>query len=380
MRAAVYICLLSSIAIAPLTAQSHPAQADRPLTVTQIVRLTSNAVVQVVVLDESGKEFALGSGFLVSADGKIVTNHHVIEGAHSAIAKLANGSFFPVTGVLAANADRDLVLLKVEGKGLPFLTLDSTAGLQVGDNVLAIGSQLGLEGTDSPGIVSAFRDETPNGRMIQTTAPVSHGNSGGPLLDMRGKVVGVISSGVSPEEGQNLNFAIPSDEVERLLSMPLKLTSIESIKSLAAKPGEPSSAANQGGHGHSTDQPIPQDRWQAAVAGDEASEFYIGTSYYYGDHGIDQNYGEAVHWFAKAANQGDAGAQYYLGSAFEFGQGEIRDDVKAAELYRAAADQNMILAQVALGTMYLQGRGVLRWSRLFGQFSAIFKWKFCFSV
>jgi hypothetical protein len=360
-RATLCLCVLPYLAVAVLAGgQSRSVQSHRQLTVAEVVRQTSDAVVQIVVSDESGKEFALGSGFLVSADGMIVTNFHVIRGARSAIAKLANGSFFPVDGVLAEDANHDLVLLKLEGKGLPFLTLGSTAGLQVGDNVVVIGSPLGLEGTVSSGIVSAFRDETPNGRMIQTNAPVSHGNSGGPLLDMRGKVVGVISSGVNPEEGQNLNFAIPSDEVKRLLSTPRKLASIESIESAAAKPEEPSiaAAANQGGHSHANDQPIPQDRWQAAVAGDESSQFDIGLSYHFGLHGIDTNNAEAVYWFIKAANQGYAPAQYYLGEAFEFGNGVPRDDVKAAGWYRSAADQNDFLAQVALGMMYQEGRGV----------------------
>lgn len=227
--AAVCLCLLSSLAIKPFLGQSRPAQSGGQLTVTEIVRQTSAAVVQIVVSDESGKEFALGSGFIVSADGKIVTNFHVIEGAHSAVAKLANGSYFPIAGVLAADADRDLVLLQVEESGLPFLTLGSTAGLQVGDQVVAIGSPLGLEGTVSDGIVSAIRNEAQGKHWIQTTAPVSHGNSGGPLLDMRGKVVGVISAGVDPGEGQNLNFAIPSDEVKLLFSMQGELSTIESV-------------------------------------------------------------------------------------------------------------------------------------------------------
>lgn len=229
VRAGVLLCSLLLIASKVSIGQSQPAQSDRQLSVAQIVRQTSDAVVQVVTFDKSGNELALGSGFVVFADGKIVTNHHVIKGAHSAIAKLANGSFFPVDGVLAADIDRDLVLLKVAGKGLPFLTLDSSTGLEVGDQVVAIGSPLGLEGTVSDGIVSAIRDETPNKSWIQTTAPVSHGNSGGPLLDMRGNVVGVITWGVNLQQGQNLNFAIPSDEVKSLLLAQGALTSIESI-------------------------------------------------------------------------------------------------------------------------------------------------------
>jgi hypothetical protein len=131
--------------------------------------------------------------------------------------------------VLAVDADRDLVLLKVSGRRLPYLALAPTEGLQVGDHVVAIGSPLGLEGSVSDGIVSALRNEEQGANWIQTTAPVSHGNSGGPLLDMRGKVVGVITAGVNPGEGQNLNFAIPSDEVKLLFSMQGALSPVESV-------------------------------------------------------------------------------------------------------------------------------------------------------
>jgi S1-C subfamily serine protease len=185
-------------------------------TVADIVKRSSDAVVLIVISDSAGQETALGSGFLVSADGEIVTNHHVIKEAHSAIVKLSNGAFFPVTGVLASDADKDLAIIKVNGKNLPFLTLGDMDKLHTGDHVVAIGRPLGLEGTASDGIVSAIRDVADK-KWIQTTAPVSHGNSGGPLLDMSDHVVGVITWGVNLEVGQNLNFAAPSSEVQTLL-------------------------------------------------------------------------------------------------------------------------------------------------------------------
>jgi S1-C subfamily serine protease len=185
-------------------------------TVADIVKRSSDAVVLIVISDSAGQETALGSGFLVSADGEIVTNHHVIKEAHSAIVKLSNGAFFPVTGVLASDADKDLAIIKVNGKDLPFLTLGDIDKLHTGDHVVAIGSPLGLEGTVSDGIVSAIRDVADK-KWIQTTAPVSHGNSGGPLLDMSDHVVGVITWGINLEVGQNLNFAAPSSEVQTLL-------------------------------------------------------------------------------------------------------------------------------------------------------------------
>jgi S1-C subfamily serine protease len=181
------------------------------------VKRSSDAVVLIVISNSAGHETALGSGFLVSANGDIVTNYHVIKEAHSAIVKLSNGAFFPVIGVVASDADKDLAIIKVDGKNLPFLSLGDDDKLQVGEHVAAIGSPLGLEGTVSDGIVSAFRDVAGR-KWIQITAPVSHGNSGGPLLDMNNHVVGVITWGVSLELGQNLNFAAPSNELTALLA------------------------------------------------------------------------------------------------------------------------------------------------------------------
>jgi S1-C subfamily serine protease len=204
------------------------------LTVTDLVNKCSGAVVQIVVFDVDGKEMALGSGFIVSADGEIVTNYHVIKGSHSAIAKLPNGSSFSVEGVSLVDKKKDLALLKVGGKNLPFLVLSPDSGVHVGDHVIAIGSPLGLEGSVSDGIISALRKDKPDERWIQTTAPVSHGSSGGPLLNMHGSVVGVITWGLSPQDGQSLNFAIPSDTVQALISSAGKLQGTIVVKSVPA--------------------------------------------------------------------------------------------------------------------------------------------------
>ena len=219
LQCVVLLCFLAVVASTAIPQEN----------VSDVVKRSSDAVVLIVISDSAGQETALGSGFIISADGEIVTNYHVIKEAHSAIVKLSNGAFFPVSGVLASAADKDLAIIKVNGKNLPYLQLGEIDKLHVGDHVVAIGSPLGLEGTVSDGIVSAIRDVS-NQKWIQTTAPVSHGNSGGPLLDMSNHVVGVITWGVNLELGQNLNFAAPSGEITALrVTAHQQATPLESV-------------------------------------------------------------------------------------------------------------------------------------------------------
>jgi hypothetical protein len=188
----------------------------QPRTVSEVVKGTVDAVVLIVVSDATGKPVAEGSGFIASSDGKIVTNHHVIAGAHSAVVKLNNGAFFPVDGVLADDPVRDIAVLKVSGKNLPVLLLADSDALSAGDHVVAIGSPLGLENSVSDGIISGFREDSKGRSWVQTTAPASHGNSGGPLLTMDEKVAGVITW--KNTEGENLNFAVPSKLIASVLT------------------------------------------------------------------------------------------------------------------------------------------------------------------
>jgi hypothetical protein len=130
--------------------------------------------------------------------------------------KLNNGAFFPVEGIIADDPEHDLALIKVSGKNLPSLSLADSDSLTAGQHVLAIGSPLGLENSVSDGIVSGFRKNADGMNWIQTTAPASHGNSGGPLLVMDGKVAGVLTW--KKGEGENLNFAAPSKLIVPLLA------------------------------------------------------------------------------------------------------------------------------------------------------------------
>jgi tetratricopeptide (TPR) repeat protein len=164
------------------------------------------AVMLLVISDANGKEIATGTGFLVSADGKLITNFHVIEKAASAVAKAENGGLFPVEGVLASNPKNDLVLLKIKGKELPVLTLGKSENIEVGTRVAVIGSPLGLEGTLSEGIVSAVRELMGDIKKLQITAAISSGSSGSPVMDAKGDVIGIAVAQL--KGGQALNLAV----------------------------------------------------------------------------------------------------------------------------------------------------------------------------
>lgn len=178
------------------------------------------AVVTVVTFDASGNAKGVGSGFFTSSEGEIITNYHVIEGATSLLVKLLNGAMFPVSGLLASAPDKDIAVLKVDGKELSKVNLGSLKSVRVGQTVFALGSSLGMEQTFTSGMVNSLRDgsevDMPKlPKVIQHQAPISLGNSGGPLFNNQGLVVGINTFIV--KGGQNLNFAIPIDYVKPLL-------------------------------------------------------------------------------------------------------------------------------------------------------------------
>ena len=168
------------------------------------------------VSDLSGKEISTGTGFLVSKDGKLVTNRHVIEKGSRVIARAEDGRRFEAKRLLAEDSQEDLALLKLDGKDLPALQLSAEDSIEPGSRITVIGSPLGLDGTISEGIVSARR-ELFGREMIQISAAISPGSSGSPVLNERGDVVGV-ASGQFFGDAQALNFAIPVGAVKALLA------------------------------------------------------------------------------------------------------------------------------------------------------------------
>jgi putative serine protease PepD len=190
------------------------------------------AVVEIAVTSQGaatpfgggGTQQAQGSGFVFDEAGHVITNQHVVDGAESAEVTLWNGKTYDAT-VVGADPSTDLALLDVDAPAseLHPLRLAGRGSVEVGDTVVAIGSPFGLEQTVTAGIVSALGREitSPNGfaidDAIQTDAAINHGNSGGPLLDLSGRVVGV-NAQIESESGGNdgVGFAIPSGTVQRI--------------------------------------------------------------------------------------------------------------------------------------------------------------------
>lgn len=216
-----HIALGFILAIGWMGCSSGPGQSGSTFT-QQIAKEEKGSVVFLKVSTNEGE--GLGSGIIVKSSGQILTAHHVIKGIKEGWAKPFKGTWMPITGVVAQDELKDLAVINVDPRNqhLQQSRLGSGEYISSGDPVVAIGNPLGLEYSVTEGIISEVRT-TPEGlRLIQTDAAVSPGNSGGPLFDQNGEVIGVVSFNLSSshDEGQNLNFAVSIDEAKPLLGIP----------------------------------------------------------------------------------------------------------------------------------------------------------------
>ena len=168
------------------------------------------------------KQRGLGSGVVMTSDGYILTNNHVIDAADDIRVEFTDGRSFKAK-LIGGDKPSDLALLKIEQTGLPTLPLGNSDAVEVGDVVLAFGNPLGIGQTVTMGIVSAKGRSTGSGDgsyedFLQTDAPINHGNSGGALVSMKGELVGINSQIVSPGDGNiGIGFAIPANMARRVL-------------------------------------------------------------------------------------------------------------------------------------------------------------------
>lgn len=175
---------------------------------------------------------SLGSGFIWSNDGIIVTNNHVVEGASRITVNLSDGTQLPAR-VLGVDPDSDLAVLRVNGKSFTAAPIGTSSDLMIGESVIAVGNPFGLSGTVTTGVVSALGRSVPSetqGRtytdFIQTDASINPGNSGGPLLSIEGKVIGINVAIYA--QAQGIGFAIPVDRAKKVIQDLLRYGEVHS--------------------------------------------------------------------------------------------------------------------------------------------------------
>jgi len=182
---------------------------DKPLTATEVAQRSLGSIVIV----KAGER--LGTGFACGSEGFVVTNAHVVAGETEIVVRTAGGRKFPVLDVRGLDTSGDLVVLRTNARGLPRLALNPANTVRPGDPVVVIGHPLGLEATVSTGVVAALRQTDGEIDLLQITAPIAPGSSGGPILDRHGTVIAV--STFLARGGQNIGFGVRVRRLRRLL-------------------------------------------------------------------------------------------------------------------------------------------------------------------
>ena len=315
MKKCLSILLVITLSLLPVCFAEAESFSENP----DLIEQAALSVLKLSTFDTAGDPIAAGSGFVMFDNMTLVTNYHVMEDAASMIAESDEGYQYFITGIKIANQEKDIAIMKFMAPTVMAPLEYSLDKIRRGERVTAIGSPKGLKNTVSMGNVSAVFTED-HVDWIQTTAPMSHGSSGGALFNEAGKVIGITSA--SRTDGQNLNFAINISEVVTLYQ--------------------------------TWDQSVTPLGQQAELA-----ENYVkmGDSYYNGD-GVDQNYEKAVEYYTKAAKLNDAYAIMMLGECYYNGYGVEADYSTAAEFYAKASELGNKEAMCALGVCYSYGNGV----------------------
>jgi S1-C subfamily serine protease len=229
--------VLANSSAAP-TVAVPPSATDLQQTVVNVISTVSPSVVQITSSGGSQSGTAIGSGEILTADGYIVTNDHVVTGFNSFKVQLSNSNTYSAT-LKGEAPDNDLAVLKINATGLRPIAFADSSKLQVGQFAIAVGSPLGLTQSATFGIVSALNRTAQEGQggpaaqlsgLIQTSAPINPGNSGGALVDLQGRLIGIPTLGaVNTETGtaaDGIGFAIPSNTVQTISQQVIKSGSI----------------------------------------------------------------------------------------------------------------------------------------------------------
>jgi hypothetical protein len=231
------------LALATILVFSCAAFADDPL--PELVRRVKPSVVSVITYNAAGEVALTGSGFFIRP-GEVLTNLHVVEGAHHAEIRTfeGKGKTYQVAGLLNVDREGDLAVLSVGMPAERAHVAETTAVIpEEGEKIFVIGNPLRLEGSVADGIVSAVREVPSLGRIVQITAPISHGNSGSPVFNMKGQVVGIVTIRVM--NGQNINLALGSSRFPAMnAGSDAKLLSFAELATLTADTQKPDSLAD----------------------------------------------------------------------------------------------------------------------------------------
>jgi serine protease Do len=262
-----------------LISAPNSSEVTTSLLTVQDVAQNANAVVLVEAKDSNNQVFATGSGCIISSDGKLITNYHVIDGACYADVILQDGTKYEISGILGYSKEKDIAILQIKNASkLPIVQIGNSETVKLADPIVAIGSPLGFENTVSTGIVSGLNRDSITGRTgtdIQISAAITNGSSGGALLNMNGQVIGITYAG---EDTGDINFAIPINDVKPLINIST-LTTLAEVNGITATiPGVGNTPNSTGFLPKLSDVPIvPNINYDKTAISDDGKIVY----YYY---------------------------------------------------------------------------------------------------
>jgi len=217
MSKVLLVACMTGLLFAMERAGAAEGKAPQEKSVADIAEAVKPSLVKVIQVGRKGMD-GLGSGFVVRADGLIATNRHVIGDARRIRVETSDGKVEEVTEVFASDAHLDLAILRIARKDLKPLPLGDSDKLRQGDRIVAMGNPEGLAYSVVEGVVSEPQRDIEGLKMIQVALPIERGNSGGPLLDRQGRVLGLLT--LKSARTDNLGFAMPVNELKKLIAKP----------------------------------------------------------------------------------------------------------------------------------------------------------------
>jgi S1-C subfamily serine protease len=225
------VLLMTVSVLVPATVLARSGTQGTPQSFDSVGIAKKIAPAVVLIKGKTDTADLLGTGFIISSDGKIATNLHVVENLRKGGVQLSSCEKFDSFSVLAFDARKDITILKIPGFDLPSLPLGNSNDVQVGEPVLVMGSPLGLQGSVTTGVISSVRDDPAGGgfKVLQTDAAANPGNSGGPLVNRQSEVIGIVTFKVGGSE--NLNFAIPVNYLRGLMESLASAMTLDELRS-----------------------------------------------------------------------------------------------------------------------------------------------------